>query len=504
MTKSPMKLKKLLKDLPLKEFRGSKEIEITGVCANSKLVAPGNLFIAKKGRSEDGARYIPEALAAGAAAILTDIYDPSLKNVAQLVYPDVAELEGLVSASYYQFPSDELFMVGITGTNGKTTTTFLVKHILDKLEGPCGLIGTIEYIIGQHRYQATRTTPDVTTNHKMLREMCLQGCRSAAMEVTSHALDQKRVQNIDYDVAVFTNLTLDHLDYHLTMENYGLAKNKLFRSLDPTHKKKKGFPKRAIVNADSSWHGRMLEGCKVPVLTYGIVSEADLRATNIHLSRDGTNFDLLYQGHIFPCFLPLIGRFNVYNCLAALAVGLVKGVELSELIEIIRSAPSVPGRLQPVPNALGLKVFVDFAHSDDALVNVLECLQELKKGKIITLFGCGGDRDKGKRPKMAAAAEEFSDVVIVTSDNPRNENPEEIAREIIPGFKKTDSYLIELDRRNAIRKALEMATPDDIILIAGKGHETYQVFSHKTIEFDDAKVAAQVAQELASQGLMVS
>lgn len=492
-----MKLRKLIKDLPLKSFKGSKDIEITGICANSKVVAPGNLFIARKGRADDGSQYIPEAIAGGAVAILTDIYDPSFKDVAQLIYPDVSSLEGLVAASYYQFPADELFLVGITGTNGKTTTTFLVKHLLDRYKGPCGLIGTIEYVVGQHRYQATRTTPDVTSNHKMLREMLRQGCRSAAMEVTSHGLDQGRVQNIDFDIAVFTNLTLEHLDYHQTMENYCQTKNKLFRGLNPTHKKKNGFKaKQAVVNIDTPWSSAITEGCKAPLLSYGIINEqAVLKASNIELTGEGTRFDVTYKGKKSAFHIPLVGRFNVYNCLAAIGVGLSLEIPLDDIATCFESAPTVPGRLQPVPNPLGLKIYVDFAHTDDALVNVLECLQELKKGRIITIFGCGGDRDRTKRPKMAQAAEEYSDYCILTTDNPRSEDPAAIAQEAQRGFRKKDSHEIELDRRVAIEKAIRMATPDDIILIAGKGHETYQIFAHKTIEFDDAKVAKQLCHE---------
>lgn len=492
-----MKLRKLLKDIPFQKFKGSKDIEITGVCANSKLVAPGNLFIARKGQVIDGVQYIPEAIAAGAVAVVSDIYDPSFKDVAQIIHPDVASIEGLIAAHYYQFPSDEMYMVGVTGTNGKTTTTFLIKHLLDTLEGPCGLIGTIEYIIGQHRYQATRTTPDVTANHKMLREMINQGCRSAIMEVTSHALDQGRVQNIDYDVAIFSNLTLDHLDYHQTMDNYCAAKNKLFKGHDPSRKKKnKGSSKIAVVNADSLWMPRIIEGCKAPVLTYGMLDDADLKASNVQLTSSGTHFDLLYQGQKEAFSIPLVGRFNVYNTLAAISVGINRGAPLADIAQILRTAPAVPGRLQAVPNSLGIKIYVDFAHSDDALVNVLECLQELKTARIITLFGCGGDRDQTKRPKMAQAAEEYSDICIVTSDNPRSEDPVEIARQITKGFKHPNKHILEMDRRAAIERAIAMAHPDDIILIAGKGHETYQIFAHKTIEFDDAKVASQCCQQL--------
>jgi UDP-N-acetylmuramoyl-L-alanyl-D-glutamate--2,6-diaminopimelate ligase len=491
-----MKLRKLIKDLKIENVKGSKEIEITGICSNSKLVGPGNLFIAKKGLLQDGGQYIPEAIDSGAVAVATDIYNPSLKNVVQILHPDVASIEGQLASSYYQHPSDDLFVVGVTGTNGKTTTSFLIKHLLDALDGSCGLIGTIEYIIGKYRYQATRTTPDVTSNHKMLREMILQGCSSAVMEVTSHALDQGRVQNIEFDMAVFTNLTLDHLDYHLTMENYGLAKNKLFRSLDPTKKKKKNFPKCAIVNADSPSHAKMIEGCKASIFSYGVLHEADLRGSNIQLSPLGTSFDVTYQNQTLSCFCPLIGRFNVYNCLAAIAVGLNRQVPLKRIIEIIHSTPPVPGRLQPVSNPLGLKIYVDFAHTDDALANVLSCLKELKSGRLITVFGCGGDRDRSKRPKMGRCCEELSDVCLVTSDNPRTEDPLEIIRQITQGFQKESNYIVEPDRQAAIEKAIKMATLEDIVLIAGKGHENYQIFAHQTIEFDDAKIAQQTCQQI--------
>jgi UDP-N-acetylmuramoyl-L-alanyl-D-glutamate--2,6-diaminopimelate ligase len=483
-----MRLKKLLKNLPIQEVKGSKEIEISGVCANSKLIVPGNLFVAKKGNVGNGSDFISEAIAAGAVAVLTDIYNPSLKNVTQLVHPDVSLIEALCAAEYYQNANQELFMVGITGTNGKTTTSFLIKHLLDNLYGPCGLIGTIEYIIGQHRYQATRTTPDVTSNHKMLREMVLQGCRSAVMEVTSHALTQGRVSNIDFDVAIFTNLSLDHLDYHQTMENYCAAKNKLFRSL-AVEKLKNNFTKTAIVNADSAWYLQMLEGAKARVITYSINNPADLRAINIEMSASHTKFTLVYQGKSVPCLWPLIGRFNIYNCLAASAMALSRGVDLELLPKLLQTFSPVPGRLEKVSNEIGLKIYVDFAHSDDALANVLESLQEVKTGRIITVFGCGGDRDISKRPKMGKVAGQLSDISIVTSDNPRSEEPEEIIKQVIEGFSPNDYYIVEVDRSKAIQHAIDIATPEDIILIAGKGHEPYQIFAHKTIEFDDRKIA---------------
>lgn len=488
-----MKLKKLLKEIPFKSVKGSKDVDITGVCANSKLVAPGHLFIARKGLLDDGSRYIQEAISAGAVAVLTDIYDPSFKEISQVIHPNPVEIEGALAAQYYQFPSKELFMVGLTGTNGKTTTSFVTKYLLDQFQGPCGLIGTIEYIIGQHRYQATRTTPDVSANHKMLRDMISHGSRAAVMEVTSHALDQGRVQHIDYDVAIFTNLSLDHLDYHETMERYCSAKNLLFRSLKAPPKI--GKCQTAVVNADSGWTPKIIEGCRARVLSYGIDNTADLRATEIDLTAAGTKLTIHYQGKAYPCQWPLVGRFNIYNCLAAMAAVLCLPAPIEEIIKKMGNIPPVPGRLQPVPNKLGVQIYIDFAHTNDALQNVLETLSELKKGRIITVFGCGGDRDQSKRSKMGETSEQFSDITIVTSDNPRSEDPQAICRQIIQGFKKKDSYLLEVDRRAAIKKAIALAQPGDIILVAGKGHEPYQIFAHQTIEFSDAKVVAELCEE---------
>lgn len=495
-----MKLKKLIKDIPRAVIKGSKELEITGVCANSKFVAPGNLFIARKGRADDGMLYIPEAVSAGAVAVLTDIYDPLLaKRVTQVIHPDIAALEGRVAAEYYQHPSDQMFMVGITGTNGKTTTSFLVRHLLSAIDGTCGLIGTIEYIIGQHRYQATRTTPDASSNHKMLREMVLQGCRNAVMEVTSHALDQNRVDCIRFDTAVFTNLTLDHLDYHETMENYCEAKRQLFLSLDPARKKAcHPHPKMAIVNADSSWHKEILSGCRAAVLTYGIENSADLKAEDLRLTPEGAQMTLWYKGEKTILKTPLVGRFNAYNTLAAVGVALSRGLPLDKIAKALETAPPVPGRLEPVPNPLGIKIYVDFAHSDDALKNVLDTLAEFKRGKIITVFGCGGNRDATKRPKMAEVCQGRSDVIVITSDNPRGEDPEEILRQIAAGFAPGVRYIKEADRSLAIEKAISLAEPDDIVLIAGKGHETQQIFAHKIIDFDDRKAALEICRKRAT------
>lgn len=466
-----MKLKNLIKDLPL-QVKGSKEVEITGLTENSKSVAPGFLFFAKKGQ------FIPEAIRGGAVAIVTDLYDPFLEGVVQIISPDIDSLEPLFAQIFYGSPEQELFLAGVTGTNGKTTTSYLIKYLLE----PCGLIGTIEWVAGNKVFPSTYTTPDLLTNYKLLHEMAVQKCTSAVMEVSSHGLVQGRVRTLPFDAAVFTNLTQDHLDYHQIMEEYAAAKAKLFSSLSTEAV--------AIYNLDSPWAPIILEGCKAQKFSYGLTPKADLYAQNIELSSKGTQFTLHYQGQTLPFSTHLIGRFNVYNLLAAISVGLQKK-SLPKVLLSLQSFAAVPGRLERVSNRKGLHIFVDYAHTDDALKNVLETLTEFKEGRLITVFGCGGNRDRTKRPKMAGVAEALSDFVIVTTDNPRQEDPQEIVREIASGFKDKGRFTIELDRSEAIGKAIGMATSRDIVLIAGKGHERTQVFSEKTIEFDDRLIARQ-------------
>lgn len=473
-----MKLKKLLKNITIKDIRGSKDIDITGICSNSKRVSPGNLFIAKKGKTSDGALFIPEAVGAGAAAVLNDIFDPFLENVTQLIDSDIDRLEVQLAKEFYQHPGQPLCIIGITGTSGKTTTAYLVKHMLDS---GCGLIGTIECIIGDISYRATHTTPDLCTNYKMLYEMSQHECHSAVMEVTSHALDQGRVEGIDFDIGIFTNLSHEHLDYHPDYNHYKLSKQKLFSSLNRDT--------LAIVNQDDPEHKTMISFCKARIMTYGLNAGADLRY------EDGFIF---YKNEKAACKLPFIGKYNTYNCLAAIGVALARGQSLDQAAKKISTAAPVPGRLEPVPNDLGLEIYVDFAHKEDALDKVLATLKEATGKNIITVFGCGGDRDKTKRPRMAAAAERYSSHVIVTSDNPRTEDPLTICDEIVCGFTR-DAYSIEPDRRQAIRKAIQMAKKNTVVLIAGKGHETYQIFRQKTIEFDDRKIANEICKEIIPQ-----
>ncbi len=480
-----MKLKKLLQHFPNLPVKGAKDILLTGVCSNSKCVVPGNLFIAKKGLTHNAANFIPEAIAAGAVAIITDFYDPLLSDVVQILHPSPADIESEVAAAFYQYPASKLFTVGVTGTNGKTTTTYLIKHLFDFLGTPCGLIGTVEWIVGAQTLPATHTTPDILTNQKLFHEMCSNGLFAVAMEVSSHALNQKRVQGIHFDVGVFSNLTHDHLDYHKSMEHYATAKAQLFKQ-----------SKVAVVNHDSPWHAWMLQDCKASIITYGVDQPSDLMAQNIVLSEKGIECILAYRGEKQKFQINLIGRFNLYNFLAAVGVGLARGFSLTEICSAMQAFRAVRGRLERVENPYGYQIYVDYAHTDDALKNVLTTLREIVRGKLITVFGCGGDRDPSKRCKMAAVSEKFSDETIVTSDNPRNEDPEAILREVLTGFSPHFHPHVHLDRKEAIVQALNLAKPEDIVLIAGKGHEMYQIFAHKTIDFDDRKVALDALEKM--------
>lgn len=479
-----MKLKNLIKDIPL-EVRGSKEIHISGLCSHSRQVAPGTLFVAKSGTSDDGARYLEEAVATGAPAVLSSFFHPFLKGVTQLITEDVRTVEGLLAARFYQNPSQALFTVGITGTNGKTTTTYLIKHLLDYVGIPCGLIGTIEYLIGTTRFPSSLTTPDIITTQKLLREMVKQQCGAAAMEVSSIGLVQRRVEGIDYDVAIFSNLTPEHLDYHKTMEEYAAAKELLFRSLRPDA--------HALFNEDSPWSAQMRRSTRAIPMTYGFSERADLRAHGVKRYATHTEFLLSFGGETVSCAWKLLGQFNIYNGLAAVGALLCKGISLQKIPEALTTFAAVPGRMEPVPNKRGVHIYVDYAHTPDALEKSLSVFQDIGRGKLILVFGCGGERDRQKRPLMAQVAEKYSDRVIVTSDNPRTENPEAIFADIVQGFTASSTHILERDRRKAIVCALAEAGPDDVILIAGKGHETYQIFAHSTLPFDDRQVAYTLA-----------
>lgn len=475
-------LRKLIKGLKNIEVRGQKDIEISGICQDSKVAAPKNLFIARKGKVYDGTHFIPEAISAGVNCVLTDIYNPFFDKTTQLICTDMAEAVIEITNRFYDDPGNKLFLVGITGTSGKTTTSYLIKHILDQIQKPAGVIGTNGYIIGNTQLATSSlTTPDTITCVKLLKEMVAKELTSAVMEVSSHALDQDRVSFLDFDVAIFTNISHEHLDYHGNMEEYIKCKSKLFSLLEKSKKPNKC----AILNADSTF--TLDSKYSFNLLTYGVNNQADVMASNITLSSTKSQFFVSYKDQKELFDLKLIGRFNIYNALAAISTGIFCNISLKRLSEILSSFTQVEGRLDLVKEFKKCNVFIDYAHKPDALENVLQTLKEVTQGKLITVFGCGGNRDRLKRPKMANISEKYSDFSIVTNDNPRNEDPQKISDEILLGF-SNNKYLVELDRKKAIEKALEMAGPLDVILIAGKGHEKVQIFSHKTVSFDDRQV----------------
>ena len=486
-----MKLKKLIQNVVVKEVKGSKETEIFGICNNSKVAFPGCLYITKKGLIHDGSQFIAEAVSAGAVAVVTDIYDPFLKNVVQIIHDDPAIIEADIAETFYQTPSKELFVVGITGTNGKTTTAYLIKHIFDALQFPCALLSTIETIFGKKRFFSSLTTSDSLANQKLMREMLNEECKSLVMEVSSHGLLQKRVENISFDVAIFTNFSQDHLDYHQNMQNYLDAKKILFQKLSESSV--------AILNRDSQVFEEVKKECPCDILTYGIDYKADLQAENIQLSTAGTTCIFSYKEEKQIMQIPLLGKHNVANVLAAAAVALTKGYHLKDIQKAIKSFSKISGRLEKAVTNTPFTVYVDFAHTEEALEKTLICLQEIKKNKVIVVFGCGGGRDFLKRPMMAKICEKYADISIITSDNPRHEDPEKICRDIALGF-SSPSYIIELNRGEAIRKAMLMAEENDIILIAGKGHEKKQIFAHQVIDFDDKSFVEDVCKELLPQG----
>jgi UDP-N-acetylmuramoyl-L-alanyl-D-glutamate--2,6-diaminopimelate ligase len=481
-----MQLDELLTAIQPLSVEGATGREIKDVCYDSRRVKRGSLFVAMKGEQVDGAEFIPRAVDAGAEAIVTES-DAIAGRATKVLVKNAREALADVAAKFYGDPQAELKIAAITGTNGKTTTTFLLKHISEHVLWRAGLIGTVQYQIADRVLPASRTTPESLEVHQLLRQMVDAGCKTAAMEVSSHALCQARVRGVEFDVGVFTNLTQDHLDYHKTMEEYFQAKASLFTGLAGQKK-----PAKAVVNIDDSYGQRLVQllGTSVPIVTYGQGVRADFRASNLRVDFNGTSYQLDANGKSYLVRLPLIGAFNVYNSLAAIAAAWVLQINVRQSLLALAGAPHVPGRLQPVLSGQRLfKVFVDYAHTDDALLNVIKTCRELKPRRLIVLFGCGGNRDRGKRPRMGKVVNDNADWAIVTSDNPRREEPKKIIEDILPGMTR-GNYEVILDRHEAIYRAIDLAGDRDIVLIAGKGHETYQEFADHTIPFDDAAIAA--------------
>jgi len=483
-----LQLEQVLLDVAIQEVRGSTDVRVSSICSDTRYLQPGGLFAALRGNRYDGHKFIEQAINKGAAVILSeeDSYNiPS--NVTSIRVSDTRAALPRVAANFYDHPSRKMKVAGVTGTNGKTTTTCLIKYICDSVEFPCGYIGTLGNQIRDKSESCVFTTPDSTIIQNLLARMYDEQCKAVAIEASSHGLELKRVYDVEFDAAIFTNFTQDHLDFHGTMEKYFEAKASFFNDILPNQREKTGT---AIINIDDPYGPKIcsLIPDNIPIVTYGFGEASDYRADGLVMSTGGSTFDLHFRKDIVEVNTTLIGKYNVYNTLGALAAVSVFGIPLKHAIAALKSVPIVPGRLEPISSKHHFKVYVDFAHTEDALNNVLGALRDLGPSRVIVVFGCSGGRDKSKRPLMGRAAEQGSDYAIITSDNPRSEDPLSIARDVERGFVGTN-YDIIIDRQEAIERSVQMARAGDIVVIAGKGHESTQERHHETVPFSDIHVA---------------
>ncbi|UCD55564.1 MAG: UDP-N-acetylmuramoyl-L-alanyl-D-glutamate--2,6-diaminopimelate ligase [Candidatus Omnitrophota bacterium] len=485
-----MKLKKLLEGTGAKIDLRLSEINITSVSTDSKNVKKNSLFIAIEGLEFDGHKFVDKAFKNGSRVFIVDKRKKMHFPKGNLIkVDDTRKALSVVAKNFYHSPSEKLKVIGITGTNGKTTTSLLVESIFKRAHIPCSIIGTIEYRIGRACIPAERTTPDAISINTLLEKAVKSGEKAAVMEVSSHGLDQKRVDDIFFDAAIFTNLTREHLDYHGSLERYFASKAKIFTTL-----KKDGV---AIINANDKTANRIKKIVNHRKITYALDKTADVTAKIKKVGPGGSSFVTRLHGKdAFGVNTKLVGLHNISNILAAIAAGVAQDIDLRAIKEGIEKVNSVRGRLEPVQAGQGFKIFVDYAHTHNALENVLRFLNQIKNKNIITVFGCGGDRDRGKRPLMGRVAQGLSDFVIITDDNPRGEDPRKIARDIEKGMDgKNKNYTILLNRKKAIEKALRKARVGDIVLIAGKGHEKVQIIGDREIPFDDKRVAREALRK---------
>ena len=489
---------------------GESSIPVTDVTHDSRQAGKGSLFVAVRGELFDAHKFVPQVIAQGAAGVLSEFAPPEnwnsltesqsgrgLTPAAWLQVDDVRRAMAVAAATVHHHPSKELQLVGITGTNGKTTTAYLVASIPEAAGEPVAMTGTVEYRLGKERKKAGRTTPEATDMQRLLRRAVEIGCRTAVMEASSQAMDFHRCDELHYAVAAFTNLTRDHLDYHKTMENYWYAKQRLFDGRLGSR------PQTSVVNVDDPYGVELanrLEQEGLRVMRYAVKADADVTASDPRFSLAGMRFHLRTPAGERDFHSPLVGPPHIYNTLTAVASGLALGYSLDVITQALEKCTGAPGRFERVPHDGDFAVVVDYAHSDDALLNVLRTAREVTKGRIITVFGCGGDRDASKRAPMGEAAGSLSDVVILTSDNPRTEDPDQILADAEVGIQKTGKpYEKIADRRDAINRAIAQAHTDDLVLIAGKGHEDYQIIGREVFHFDDKEVAREALAQLRSR-----
>ncbi len=460
------------------------DVDIASIEYDSRKVCAGSMFCCVVGQLFDGHDFAAGAAEKGASALLVERKLPI--DLPQIVVKNARKAMAEMAAAFYGYPQREMQMLGVTGTNGKTTTTYMVKAIAEQAGRKVGIIGTIRNMIGSESIHTERTTPESVDLFRLLRTMADARVDLVVMEVSSHALEQFRVHGIKFDVALFTNLTQDHLDYHKSFDNYLAAKKILFLNA-----------KKAVVNVDDPYSDRIMEGLSIPILTFGVRDRADISATDIDITTSGVRFDLHTPEGEVLMNLAIPGLFSVFNAMGAVGMAQSIGIRLSCIKDGLESVTSVSGRLEPVQTNRGFSVFVDYAHTPDALENVLKTVREFAKGRVICVFGCGGDRDRAKRPIMGEIAGRFSEYAIVTSDNPRTEEPMSIIESIEEGVKRSGTrYTIIENRREAIRYALEHAQDDDVVMIAGKGHENYQEINGTKYHFDDKEIVEELLKEL--------
>lgn len=459
---------------------GYTDAEVSDITDNSRKVTAGTVFVCVQGAHFDGHCAAQQAEADGAVLIVAE-RDTGAKN--QVLVKNTRSAYAILCAAFYGYPAEHLTLIGVTGTNGKTTTTMLLKGIFDKAGVKSGLVGTVQNMIGEQAFPASLTTPDCKDLQKLFADMVQAGCTHCVMEVSSQALAQHRVDGCRFAIALFTNLTQDHLDYHGTFENYMLAKRRLFEISD-----------LAILNTDDPYAQKMVEGLGVKVLTFSVHrDDSDYMAKNVICSSNGVQYELLAQTDIGRVIVKIPGHFTVYNSMGAAVCAIACGLEFETVLQLLAQSKGVPGRVEVVPTNTDYTVLIDYAHSPDGLQNVISSLRETAKKRIITVFGCGGDRDKTKRPKMGKIVGDLSDVAVVTSDNPRTENPDAIIQDILAGMTACKARIKTVpDRTEAIRYALSIAKTDDIVLLAGKGHETYQILNTGKIHYDEREVVAQI------------
>lgn len=499
-----MKLRELLDQAGISAPGNPHDIDVTGVTDNSRAVQEGTVFVATRGTRTDSHVFVPDAIARGARAIVVEKEVRCPENVVSVRVPNSRHALGMLAHASLGNPSAGMLVLAVSGTNGKTTTTYILESILRKAGFNPGVIGTIEYRFAGQKVKAENTTPSAIQLASLFAQMRDSGIDAVAMEASSHAIDQERVSGIEFDVAALTNVTQDHLDYHNTMEEYALAKKRLFFDflLRPKHKTRVS-PPAAAFGIDNSFGRAFAEEFAGPQLSFGLTTDAAVRAEDVKLLPTGATFKVITPDEQFPLRSPLLGQFNVQNVLGAVATAKAAGLPIGKIIEGVETMSTVTGRFEQVDAGQPFTVIVDYAHTPDGLERVLQSAREMTRGRLITVFGCGGDRDNRKRPIMGRIAGNLSDLVFLTNDNPRTEDPAIIAEMALEGVHDSrlsrDRVLVQLDRREAIHAAIAAAREGDVVVIAGKGHEDYQILKNGTIHFDDREVAREALGNGASR-----